>query len=165
MKEKNILSVRLGDLLKELSELTNVDINEFNVNLEFLPHYIYGAHEKSDVLHNGIKEKLVLSIVSNDIFFNYTMICDLTELQADDKTLYNHVKVIQKHTLEEKELKWDETYIILPKESLKNIICNFNLNDFKNSDLYSDEVIRAIIISANNQNKKENQKVLKKEAK
>ena len=93
------------------------------------------------------------------------MICDLTELQADDKTLYDHVKVIQKHTLEEKELKWDETYIILPKESLKNIICNFNLNDFKNSDLYSDEVIRAIIISANNQNKKENQKVLKKEAK
>ena len=157
MKEE-IVYVTLGNLLEELSKISNTSIDEMDVNLEYLPNFIYGAHEKTDVLHKNIKEKLNLSIASNDIALNYTLISDLTEPQADGISLYDHTIVIQKHALKEKEVNWDMTYIIIPKESQKNIICKFDMQDFLESEIYDERIAEAIISS----NKKEKQKTLKR---
>ena len=157
MKEE-IVYVTLENLLSELSKITDTNIDEMDVNLEYLPNFIYGAHKKNDVLHKNIPEKLNLSIASNDIALNYTIISDLTEPQADGISLYDHTIVIQKHALKEKEVNWDMTYIIIPKESQKNIICKFDMQDFINSKVYDERIAEAII----NSNKKEKQKTLKR---
>ena len=157
MKEE-IVYVTLKNLLEELSKITDTNIDEMDVNLEYLPNFIYGAHKKNDVLHKNIPEKLNLSIASNDIALNYTIISDLTEPQADGISLYDHTIVIQKHALKEKEVNWDMTYIIIPKESQKNIICKFDMQDFINSKVYDERIAEAII----NSNKKEKQKTLKR---
>lgn len=157
MKEE-IVYVTLKNLLEELSKITDTNIDEMDVNLEYLPNFIYGAHKKNDVLHKNIPEKLNLSIASNDIALNYTITSDLTEPQADGISLYDHTIVIQKHALKEKEVNWDMTYIIIPKESQKNIICKFDMQDFINSKVYDERIAEAII----NSNKKEKQKTLKR---
>lgn len=157
MKEE-IVYITLGNLLEELSEISNTNIDEMEVNLEYLPNFIYGVHEKTAVLHKNIPEKLNLSIVSNDIALNYTLISDLKAPQADGISLYDHTEVIQKHALKEKEINWDITYIIIPKESQKNIICRFDLHDFDNSKIYDERITEAII----NSNKKQKQKTLKR---
>ena len=155
MKEE-IVYITLGNLLEELSKISNTSIDEMDVNLEYLPNFIYGVHEKTAVLHKNIPEKLNLSIVSNDIALNYTLVSDLTEPQADGISLYDHTIVIQKHALKEKEVNWDMTYIIIPKESQKNIICKFDMQDFLESEIYDERIAEAIISS----NKK--QKILKR---
>lgn len=158
MQEEKI-KVALGDLLSELAKLTNTNLDEMEINLEFLPNFIYGAHEKNEVLHKNIPEKLNLSVISNDVALNYTITSDLNEPQADGISLYDHTEVIQKHALKEKDVDWDITYIILPKESLKNIICTFDIKDFIDSQIYDERITEAIIDSAP---KSKTQKTLKR---
>ena len=156
MKEE-IISMAFENLLEEISQITGIDIDEMDFSLEFLPNFIYGIHEKDDLLHKNIPEKLILSIVSKEMALNYSFISDLNELQADGISLYDHAMIIKKHFLKDKGADWDRTYIIIPKESQKNIICKFDLKDFADSKFYDENIKKAII------NSSARQKTLKKE--
>lgn len=144
MKEE-IISITFEDLLEALSHATGTDISEMDFSLDFLPNFIYGIHEKDDILHKNIPEKLVLSIAYKKMALYYTFISDLNELQADGISLYDHAVVMKKHFLKDKDVDWDRTYIILPKESQKNIICKFDLKDFTDSKFYDENIKEAII--------------------
>ena len=152
MKEE-IISITFENLLEELSQVTGIDIDEMEFSLEFLPNFIYGIHEKKDILHKNIPEKLILSIASKKMALYYTFISDLKELQADGISLYDHARIMKKHCLKDKGADWDRTYIIIPKESQKNIICKFDLKDFADSKFYDENIKKAIINSSARQKK------------
>lgn len=157
MKNSEILSVRLGDFIKELSDITEINEEDIEVNLDYLPSFIYGAHEKQDILNSNIPEKLSLNVNAEDISLYYTVIGDLKKPQADGKTLYDHTTVIQKYALQEKDLSWDKTYIIISKEEIKEIICNFDLCDLLNQKFYNPNIVKALV----NASKKQKIKTLK----
>ena len=96
MKEE-IISIAFENLLEEISQVTGIDIDEMDFSLEFLPNFIYGIHEKDDILHKNIPEKLTLSIISKKMALNYSFISNLNELQADGISLYDHAMIRTKY--------------------------------------------------------------------
>lgn len=160
MKEKDMRSVRIGELLNQLTILTYMDINEIVVKLDFIPNFIYGIHEKEDILHKNILEKLSLSVAINDKVLNYTVISDLDEPMSNGQTLYDQAKIVQKYSLKEKDVNWDRTYIEIPEESLDDINVSIDLNDIETSDFYSKAFFNAVINAANAESKKAKCKTL-----
>ncbi len=142
--KNNIKTVKLGDLLNELSILKDIKVSDIEINLEYLPNFVYGIHEKSDILNKSIPENLTLNIALKDLDLNYTVISDLSNVCADGLTIYDHTKIIKKHFLQKQGLNWDRTYIIIPKEDIPNMMYNFDLDDFLDSNTYDDTFAQAI---------------------
>ena len=81
--KNNIKTVKLGDLLNELSILKDIKVSDIEINLEYLPNFVYGIHEKSDILNKSIPENLTLNIALKDLDLNYTVMSDLSNVQNE----------------------------------------------------------------------------------
>lgn len=145
MFERNeVVSVRLGDLIEELSNLTGISVEnmDYDVNISNIC-----KTEKSSCSEKSREElwteepvHLFLTIQSQktenfasydeqtsmEFYYNHSFYSYLFTLQADGKTLFGHTHTIA-YYIGEYPNKKITTQLLIKKEDMDNIICKFNL--------------------------------------
>lgn len=181
--ESEIITVKLGDLINELSILSGIDKSKIKVSFS-TGIYIIGKKpvDKDTLLkHNQKLNRRIMSLtlkggeIYNDNHFIYTYLdtpMNFDEIQADGKSLYDHCEAVWGHIddIEWKDIDTDlEVYY-----DIENIICHLNLNEiikkeeYENSYYPKDLLTNALLNCAvkyaeyNNKNK---EKLLKKNIK
>ena len=139
-----IISVRLGDLIEELSNLAGINVEDmdYDVNISNIC-----KTEKSSCSEKSREElwteepvHLFLTIQSQktenfasydeqtsmEFYYNHSFYSYLFTLQADGKTLFGHTHTIA-YYIGEYPNKKITTQLLIKKEDMDNIICKFNL--------------------------------------
>ena len=141
--ESEIITLRLGDLIDELSKLSGIDKSEIKPSFET---YIYTTGkkpvEKDVVLRESKKRKSRIMYLkidggkkSSDNYFVYDYLytpMNFDEIQADGKTLFDHCEAVWNH-IDDMEWKDIDTYLEVYYD-LDDIICHLNLNNIMDLD-------------------------------
>ena len=136
--EDKIITVKLGDLINELSILSGID--SFEIEASFKTGiYVIGENpvDKATLLkHNQKLDRRIMSLTlrggkrHNDNQFIYVYLntpMNFDEIQADGKTLYEHCEAVWGYA-DDIEWKYIETSLEVYYD-IKDIICHFNLNE------------------------------------
>lgn len=145
---EQVVSVSLGDLVEELSNLTEIPIQHIGYDIEIFTQDIY--HKKhslpisKDMLYHDDPVTLELKIVSNkeksfslstfeyeqELDFCYKMSFKslLNAPQADGKTLFDHTYTYTGY-IDDMPFKGKYTALSIKEQGIYNIICNFSLYD------------------------------------
>ena len=147
-----IISVRLGDLIEELSNLAGInvedmdyDVNIINVYKEGSPHSLKKSRkafwtEKPVDLSLTIQSKktehspLFGEQASMKFYYNHKFYSYLSTLQADGETLFDHTYTVASRA--NKPSKNLITRLWIKKENMDDIICNFDLYDLAHPEDY-----------------------------
>ncbi len=181
--KSEIITVKLGDLINELSILSGIDKSKIKVSFS-TGIYIIGKKpvDKDTLLkHNQKLNRRIMSLtlkggeIYNDNHFIYTYLdtpMNFDEIQADGKSLYDHCEAVWGHIddIEWKDIDTDlEVYY-----DIENIICHLNLNEiikkeeYENSyypkDLLTNALLNCAVKYAEYSNKNK-EKLLKKNIK
>ena len=171
--ESEIVTLRLGDLIDELSQLSGID--KSNIEARFFTNIeIIGKKpvEKSFLVSSKVNnDSRIMSLslsggkLYRDNYFIYTYCLDtpmnLDEIQADGKTLYDHCEAVWGHI---EDMEWKDIYTYLAVYyDLDDIICHFDLNrimaheESKNS-LYPKKLLTRAILNCAFKNPERNLK-------
>ena len=178
-----VASVRLGDLVEELSELTGISIKNIDYKVDIRDELI--VHKSSHGLTKSKNEflkdkpvKLDLKIRGSkkldlscptykafeklDFCYDISFYSLLTTLQADGKSLFDHTYTWSAH-IEDMPWKNKFTKLAIKEDDMCDIICNFSLFDlayFKDWDrchpkrLLLEAVLNIVGRQKENKNKK-----------
>ena len=178
-----VASVRLGDLVEELSELTGISIKNIDYKVDIIDEVI--VHKSSHGLTKSKNEflkdkpvKLDLKIRGSkkldlscptykafeklDFCYDISFYSLLTTLQADGKSLFDHTCTWSAH-IEDMPWKRKFTKLAIKEDDMCDIICNFSLFDlahFKDWDrchpkrLLLEAVLNIVGRQKENKNKK-----------
>lgn len=139
---QELVSISVGSLIKELSELTGIAENDMHLDIDYMD--ILSVKDIMDRLNNQIKTPQLRLIISSkepkdltraalengDFYYYITFESDFNEPQADGKTLLEHSYTID-------NLPWTSLY--LKKEDIMNIICHLKLSELAKLSTNSSE--------------------------
>lgn len=163
-----IFQVRLGDLLEELSHLTNIPIEEIEVDLFFDAWYKADINMNVEDMKahlNVIRPGIVFNICSSNGHFEYFGTSkgyeksELPIIQADGKSLFAHSSFKYANSI-----YFGKNFVapVIDKD-IEDIILKFNLGYLEKTDSaiwYPSELfIEAIINCLEKENQKQQQKV------
>lgn len=165
------ISVSIGDIVKELSNLTGIKEENIGVNIETYVGYwgkrtldelasMINSKEPNYFLNYDENKKINITIYSNKAIYSHNdsqMFCydiekdfDLNEIQEDDKTLLDHCTA---HLYYSDTRECDYTGIAIDKD-IENIKYNVKFNDLvkndikdKNNKFYPVSLFREAIIN------------------
>ena len=181
--ESEIITVKLGDLINELSILSGIDQSKIKVSFS-TGIYIIGKKpvDKDTLLkHNQKLNRRIMSLtlkggkIYNDNHFIYTYLdtpMNFDEIQADGKSLYDHCEAVWGH-IDDMEWKDIDTDLEIYYD-IENIICHLNLNEiikkeeYENSYYPKDLLTNALLncaVKYTEYSSKNKQKLLKKNIK
>ena len=143
---KIVASVRLGDLLEELSKLTKIPVNDiyYEINTDI---WANGTHGKNYFYDKKDSAGLSLTISSKeshsareikDCLFYYDFIyfhTNFDEIQADGRPLIDHCDTVIHHY---DDMPWKARYTALELKNTRDldIICSFSLYDLADLNEY-----------------------------
>lgn len=158
--EDKIITVKLGDLINELSILSGIDSSEIEASFT-TGIYVIGKNpvDKETLLkHNQKLDRRIMSLTlkggkrHNDNHFIYTYLdtpMNFDEIQADGKSLYDHCEAVWGYVddIPSKDIETSlEVYY-----DIEDIFCRFNLNkimieeEYKNSHYPKDLLTNALL--------------------
>lgn len=181
--ESEIITVKLGDLINELSILSGIDSSEIEASFSTGIFIIGKKPVDKDTLlkHNQKLNRRIMSLtlkggkIYNDNHFIYTYLdtpMNFDEIQADGKTLYEHCEAVWGHI---DDMPWKDIDTDLEVYyDIENIICHFNLNEimkkaeYENTYYPKDLLTNALLncaVKYTEYSNKNKQKLLKKNIK
>lgn len=126
------ISIRLGDLVKELANLVGIDDKDIGVEVKN-DCILDGEYNKSSILSNKIKKyywndywKVILFLNKKQQSFCYQMVfkLDLNEIQDDGKTLLEHCTVTVEH------VGFGECYTFINiNKNIDDLVLNIPISD------------------------------------
>lgn len=135
LKKEEILAIKLGDLIKQIAWILDVDEKELETKLtvkssiydkteDTLPRYLF----EEDTLfpsYLNIKQKEGKSILNEEVF----IFSNLGEIENDGKSLLSHCDFVQ---------GCGTSYSLVINENIDDIICHFKLEtiDYENYKNY-----------------------------
>lgn len=156
--DKKVISVVLGDLVKEISNITK--INEKNIEIEAETDAVYMGYKKKSM--NQMLKLINEDENSLDIRFNIFYRIDgekmfniylRKKLNIFDKL--NNGKELAKYFYLEKEKASDDcegfnvfTTLCIDKKAYKNIVCNLGLEEFLANELEDKDYSNALLKKA-----------------
>lgn len=158
--------VNLGDILKEISKVKNIPLENFKVNAYFSSVNSggrNGAYFKHDLSKDDFLKfnEGILNILITDKFDNFdtefAFNCFLNDVQADNRTLLEHM-VLKKY---ESEIDYDYfisnisySSLVLDESYAEFINCRFSLNQIMSYQNSSDVFSYAVLNAMNKQKEK-----------
>ena len=131
LKKEEVITIRIGDLLEEISELTDININELETKITVV-NGIYTKNVK-DIPNNLIKGNIpFVSYLNIHDKAGKKILCEevsifdnLEEIEADGENLLSHCTL---------EKGCGARKVLVINKDVENIICHFKLEalDFEN---------------------------------